>query len=74
MASLFVYAITALCVAGADSEGGGGSLGSVEPHFDSKFHFYRNVWINLGYCIYPRYSHPLLFVLYFSSTSPFYYL
>ena len=45
--------------------------------FRLKFHFhgkYGITSINLGYRIYPKYSHPLLFTLYFSSTSPFYYL
>ena len=53
------------------------SGGSVEPPFDPKFHFHGKVWItlvSLEYRIYHKYSHPLLFILYFSSTSPFYNL
>ena len=63
---------------GAGSEGvgrGGGGEGGAP--FDSKFHFHSKFWINLintGYHIYPKYSHPLLFTFYFSSTSPFHYL
>ena len=37
---------------------------SVEPPFDAKFHFHWKFCINmvnLGYRIYPTYSHPLLF-------------
>ena len=48
------------------------SSSSVKPPFEAKFHFHGKFWINLGYHIYSRYSHPLLFTLYFSSTSPFY--
>ena len=43
-------------VTGADSVGEGGKRGSVEPHFDSKFHFHGKFWINLinlEYRIYP---------------------
>ena len=41
---------------GADSEWvrGLGSGVSVEPSFDTKFHFHRKGWINLGYHIYPK--------------------
>ena len=56
---------------------GGGGWWSVEPPFDTKFYFHGNFWINLlslGYHVYPKYLHLLLFILYFSSTSPFYYL
>ena len=45
-----------------------------EPLFDSEFHFHGQFCINvikLGFRIYPKYSHPLLLTLYFSSTSPF---
>ena len=56
--------------AAVDSEGLIIRRGSVETPFDSKFHFH-SFWINLGYHIYPKYSHPLL--LFFSSTSQFYY-
>ena len=45
--------------------------------FDPNFHFHGQFWIHwihFEYCIYPKYSHPLLFTLYLSSTSPFYYL
>ena len=31
--------------------------------FDSKFHFRGVFWMNLGYRIYPKYPHPLLFTL-----------
>ena len=41
--------------------------GSVEVL--SAYKFLGNL-INLEYCIYPNYSHLLLFILYFSSTSP----
>ena len=43
-------------------EGGEGGGVSVKPCFDSKFH--GKFWINLkdlGYCVYPKCSHPLLF-------------
>ena len=56
---------------------GANAESSVKSHFDSKFHFHGKFWIyliNLGYRIYPEYLHTLLFILYFSSTSPFYYL
>ena len=38
-------------------------------HLDTKVHFPR---INLGYRICPKYPHPLLITLYFSSRNPFY--
>ena len=56
---------------GVDSAG---LVGSVDSCFDSEFHFHDKFWINLGHHIYPKYSHPMLFTIYFSSTSPFYYL
>ena len=51
---------------------GGGGGGSVEPPFDSEFHFHGNFCklVNLRYRIYPKYSHLFLFTLYFFSTSP----
>ena len=42
---------------------------SEEVPFDSKFHFYGKLWINLINLenrICPKYSHPLLLHLYFS--------
>ena len=49
----------------------------LNPPLNNKFHFHGKFWINLinlGYRIYPKYSHPLLFTLYFSLTSTFHYL
>ena len=40
---------------------GGLREGSVKPLFDLKLDFHGKLWINLGYHIYPKYSHPLLF-------------
>ena len=54
--------------------GGGGWFS--RTHWDAKFHFHGKFWINLinlGYHIYHKNSHILLFTLYFF-TSPFYYL
>ena len=71
---------------GADLEGVRGTGGSVDgwgggvqlnPTFYSIFHFRGKFWIiliNLGYCIYTKYSYPLLITLYFSSTTPVYHL
>ena len=60
------------CMPGADSEGF-----QSNPTLYSKFHFHGKFWINLinlGYCIYPKYSHPLFFTLYFSLARPFFFL
>ena len=55
----------------ADSEGavcvcvcGGG--GNLTP-FNLKISFLVKIWINLEYRIYPKFSHPLRFTLYFTS-------
>ena len=40
--------------------------------FDSKFHFHGKFWIDLGYRIYPQYSHP--YCLLYTSSSSFCYL
>ena len=50
--------------------GSGSSVELPYPTIDSKFHFHGKLWISIGYRIYPKYQHPLLFTLYFSS-SPF---
>ena len=45
----------------ADSKGVGVGVGggcSLETSFDSKFNFRGNFFINLDYCIYPKYSRP----------------
>ena len=60
-----------VCVWERDRERGG--IVSRTP-FHTKFQFHGKFGLNLEYCIYPKYSHPLLFTLYFSSTSPFNYL
>ena len=44
---------------------------SCKPRFVSTVQFHGKFWVNLGYRIYPKYPHPLLFTLY-SSRSPFY--
>ena len=36
--------------------------GSVNPHFDSEFHFHGKFWMNLEYLIYPKYSHLALYL------------
>ena len=44
---------------------------------DWNVHFHGKLWIdfiNLGYRIYHRYSYPILFTIYVSSTGQFYYL
>ena len=48
------------------------SRGSIETP-DTMFRFNGKVWvkINLGYCIYPKYSHP--FLLHFTSCECMYY-
>ena len=57
-----------VCGGGGGGEGGGrGSWGTIEPLFDSNFHFHGKLWINvtdLGYRNYPIYSLPWLFTLY----------
>ena len=63
---------------GADSEGVRG-VRRVQwnPALTQNFIFHGKFWdflIKMGYCFYPKYSHPLLFTVYFSSASPFYYL
>ena len=60
-----------MCVCGGGG-GGGGEVSNRNPaSFKSKLYFHGKFWINLinlGYRIYPKYSHPLLFTSYFSST------
>ena len=60
-------------ISGTDIEG----FNRTPLPFDSKSHFQGKFCmhlINLGYRSNPKYSHPLLFTICFSSTSPFYYL
>ena len=65
---------------GVDSEGIRGFNRTPPLHtFNSKkknnFHGKLQInLINLGYRIYPKYSHPLPFAMHLSSTNPFYYL
>ena len=41
------------------SEFGGFSRAPPPPAFESNVHFHEKLWINFGYRIYPKYSHPL---------------
>ena len=67
---LYIYLFTLSSAAGSEVGAGGGGcgglgFGAVQPNpLCFKFHFYEKLWrnlINLGYNIYIKYSHPLLF-------------
>ena len=74
LVSFNTYCMPLVSPAGADLEGV--RMGVQSSLLWLKIHFHGKVWrnsLNLGHCIYPKYSHALHFTLFFSSAWPFNY-